>query len=193
MKATQQLVEEHQAVKIMLKVLDRICSNTEQGIEPTLVDMDSIIAFLKGFVDKCHHGKEEDILFPELELRGVPKAGGRIGVMLKEHEQGRTFIKEMGAALELIKDNEQTNSAKSQFVDNGRLYAKLLLEHISKEEQVLFKMADSLLEDQVQDELYEKFERLELERMEPGQHEQYHHLLKHLAATYIPNEHEHHH
>jgi hemerythrin-like domain-containing protein len=69
----------------------------------------------------------------------------------------------------------------------------LLGSHIEKENQVLFKMADKLLDETVQDRLYEEFESLEMERMGPGQHERYHELLKDLAAKYLGNHGGHHH
>ena len=58
---------------------------------------DSILEFLKVFVDKCHHAKEEELLFPASVVAGVPKAGP-IAVMLHEHDTGRNYIKAMNAA-----------------------------------------------------------------------------------------------
>ena len=54
-------------------------------------------------------------------------------------------------------------------------------------------MADSLIDEMIQDRLYDEFESLEVERMGPGQHERYHELLKKLAAKYLGNQGEHHH
>jgi hemerythrin-like domain-containing protein len=36
------------------------------------------LVFLKEFADRCHHGKEEDFLFPALEKAGIKKEGGPI-------------------------------------------------------------------------------------------------------------------
>lgn len=183
MKATDQLIQEHQAVLLMLQILEAINSDLDRGIQPDADEMDSVIDFLKGFVDKCHHGKEEDILFPELEARSVPNTNGPIGVMLSEHQQGRVLIKGMAEALNLFKAG-LLDSISKQFVPNSRQYTELLRNHIAKENQVLFKMADSLIDEADQNELYEKFEELENERMGPGQHEAYHHLLHKLAKKY---------
>ncbi|MEN6348642.1 MAG: hemerythrin domain-containing protein [Syntrophomonas sp.] len=185
MKATGQLIQEHEAVLSMLQILEKICLNFDRGIHPNIDELDSIVDFLKGFVDKCHHGKEEDILFPELEARRVPNFGGPIGVMLSEHQQGRVLIAAMADALKLLRSPEHTDSVYEQLVDNAQKYIKLLREHITKENQVLFNMADSLIDETAQNELYEKFEELETERMGPGQHEAYHHLLHNLAKTYL--------
>jgi hemerythrin-like domain-containing protein len=32
--------------------------------------------FFDEFVDKCHHAKEEQSLFPLIEIKGIPKEGG---------------------------------------------------------------------------------------------------------------------
>jgi hemerythrin-like domain-containing protein len=35
-----------------------------------------MMEFLSVFADTCHHGKEEDFLFPGLEAAGIPNEGG---------------------------------------------------------------------------------------------------------------------
>jgi hemerythrin-like domain-containing protein len=59
---------------------------------------EEILDFLVVFVDKCHHGKEEGLLFPALEAVGVSRNGGPIGVLLEEHRKGRSLTAEMTAA-----------------------------------------------------------------------------------------------
>ena len=43
-------------------------------------------------VHQWHHGKEEEILFPLLEKKGIPADGGSLGVMLMEHGRARALI-----------------------------------------------------------------------------------------------------
>ena len=50
------------------------------------------------YADRQHHGKEEDLLFPELEEKGLPRNGGPVGMMLMEHRFGRSHIARMAAA-----------------------------------------------------------------------------------------------
>ncbi|MGE5544050.1 MAG: hemerythrin domain-containing protein [Bacillota bacterium] len=187
MKATKQLIDEHRAVNLMLKIFDHVLTKTEIDLE----DVEQIIGFLKGFVDKCHHGKEEDLLFPELVQHGMSESDGPIGQMLYEHQTGRSYIAEMDKAVESLKNGE--SDAGQRLIEAGRQYQELLGSHIEKENQVLFKMADSLLDETVQDRLYEEFETLEMERMGPGQHERYHELLEDLAAKYLGHHGAHHH
>jgi hemerythrin-like domain-containing protein len=171
----------------MLKIFDHLLARAEIDLE----DVEQIIGFLKGFVDKCHHGKEEDLLFPELVRHGMPENGGPIGQMLYEHQTGRSYIADMDKAVKSFKNGE--TDARQRLIEASQQYQELLGSHIEKENQVLFKMADKLLDETVQDRLYEEFESLEMERMGPGQHERYHELLKDLAAKYLGNHGGHHH
>jgi len=180
MKATQQLKEEHSAVLLMLQVLEKLVDRLIEGDRSSAEDLPAIIDFLKGFVDRCHHGKEEEWLFPALEAAGIPRQNGPIGVMLQEHEAGRSLIQDMVETMDVLEAGESQVALK----EAAHNYIQLLRTHITKENEVLFKMADIKLTAAQQDELYENFERLELERMGAGQHEEYHKLLHQLMEKY---------
>lgn len=183
MKATQQLKDEHEGIKIMLNILGQICFRLETKGDFDEKHFEGILEFLKVFVDKCHHGKEEDLLFPALEEAGIPKEGGPIGAMLEEHRLGRNYISAMSEAFDGYK---QKNKSFSQGIAvNGRDYIALLTNHIEKENSVLFVMADSRLSETIQDELFEGFEKIETERIGPGKHEEFHHLLEKLGKIYL--------
>jgi hemerythrin-like domain-containing protein len=137
----------------------------------------SFVGFLKEFADKCHHGKEEGILFPELAKAGIPEQGGPIGVMLSEHTEGRKLIKEMEESIAPKPD-------VSKFVDSARKYQTLLGDHIAKENNVLFPMADRVLDSRQLTRVHEAFEQHEEKVMGKGRHEELHDLLKVLKKKY---------
>lgn len=179
MKPTEQLKAEHEGIELMLRVL-KIIMNKPEKINQE--HFSKILEFLKIFVDKCHHAKEEDLLFPAMERAGVPNEGGPIGVMLAEHVQGRGYIKGMSEAFaEFGKDN----SALSSMVEKSRDYIDLLTRHIEKENNILFAMADKVLSKSTQDELETGFEKLESERIGLGKHEEFHGLLHQLDKIYL--------
>jgi hemerythrin-like domain-containing protein len=95
MKATRQLMDEHEGIKLMLNIIGNICQRLDNKEEIDSKTFDQVIEFLKVFVDKCHHAKEEELLFPALEKAGIAKEGGPIGMMLQEHEEGRNLVKSM--------------------------------------------------------------------------------------------------
>jgi hemerythrin-like domain-containing protein len=182
MKATQQLKDEHEGVKIMLSILEQVCRHLEAVGNPNREHFEGILEFLKVFVDKCHHGKEEDLLFPALIAVGVPKEGP-IAVLLHEHEMGRHYVKTMGEAYAAYIAGDKSKS--KEIMQNGHGYISLMKDHIEKENNVLFVMADSRLSEKRQDELFEGFEKIEEERIGVGKHEEFHGLLKRLSGAYL--------
>ncbi len=176
MKPTEILKHEHRVIEKMISVLDAFCKNVEKG-DFKREDAQKIVDFFKTFADKCHHGKEENMLFPEMEKAGVPKEGGPIGVMLFEHKQGRNFIKGMDSGI-------KENNAKS-FLENARNYINLLKEHIYKEDNILFNIAEAHLTSKVQENLIERFEKFENEVIGKEVHEKYHELVHQMEKKYM--------
>ena len=183
MPPTEQLKEEHQGIQLMLTILDKVCLKLESKEKVDSEHLEQILEFIRIFADKCHHGKEEDLLFPEMEKSGIPKEGGPIGVMLLEHSNGREYVRGMSEAIAKYKGNEPDASPK--FVENARSYIALLSQHINKENTVLFPMAERVLSQKQKEELLRGFERLEQERIGTGKHEEFHKLLHHLKEVYL--------
>ena len=73
MNATDQLRAEHEGILTMLQILERISEQMNSGKQADTAHLGKIVEFLQVFADKCHHGKEEDILFPALEKVGIPR------------------------------------------------------------------------------------------------------------------------
>jgi hemerythrin-like domain-containing protein len=68
---------------------------------------------------------------------------------------------------------------------NAKGYVNLLRDHIYKEDNVLYPMADQNLSDNAQEELTKEFDRIEKEIIGEGKHEVYHELLKNLKSIYL--------
>ena len=73
----------------------------------------------------------------------------------------------------------------TDLVENIRSYAELLEQHINKENNVLFAMADRVLTEETQDGLFEEFEELEEDVIGRGKHEELHKRLERLSGTYL--------
>jgi len=165
-KATQDLLNEHEAILHVFSILDKMLIATDADEERDLNFADELVHFLTVFADQCHHGKEEGVLFKELEALGIPNQGGPIGVMLQEHVLGRQYIASMREALQ----SADLEAFKLQAVE----YRDLLRQHIQKENAVLFRLADQLIGDEQQMELFKKFEAHEENVIGHGVHEQLH-------------------
>jgi hemerythrin-like domain-containing protein len=183
MNPIEDLVHEHKAIKVMLSIMNKIAENIRNDQSVDTNDIEGIVDFLKTFADKCHHGKEENALFPALVEAGIPKEGGPIGVMLREHAVGREYINEISTKTEQFKSG---NSESLQLIADSLLsYSNLLQAHIQKEENILFPMGEKVLTIQKQNEIYEKFEIIEEEVVGHGVHEQLHELLDKLKSKYF--------
>lgn len=182
MKATEELKHEHEAVLIALRILDKVAAAIAAQDDQAPAHLEQLLDFFKGFVDRCHHGKEEDVLFPELERRGVPRDGGPIGVMLSEHEVGRGHVRAIAEGLTRAKSGDAT--AATTITEHVWAYQQMLQAHIQKENNVLFPMADRVVPGDVAAKLYEQFELIERDRMGEGKHEAYHHMLHQLKDHY---------
>jgi hemerythrin-like domain-containing protein len=175
MKATQVLRDEHEGILAMLAVVDAAADRIRDGKSVPKDLFLNAVGFFQNFADKCHHGKEEGKLFPALVEHGMPQEGGPVGVMLEEHTLGRAYIRAMSAAAEKYAAGDV--SAVPTLVEDAKGYVKLLREHIDKENGVLFPMADSILTENEQGELYDAFEQIEANEMGPGVHERYHAMI----------------
>ena len=183
MKPTEQLKAEHKGIKVMLKIMDKVCDKLKPTQELNQGHFTKMLEFLKVFVDKCHHGKEEDLLMPAMVEAGVPKDKGAIKFTLLEHVEGRGYIKGMSEAFDRLKNDDRQASIEIMY--NAKKYIALLIKHIDKEESVLFTMADKILSQKRQNELEEGFEKLEVERIGIGKHEEFHKLLEQLKEIYL--------
>lgn len=168
-KATQDLRKEHDSILHVLDILDKMLISTSKDDAEKMRYFNEVVYFLKTFADKCHHGKEEDYLFVELVEKGIPKEGGPVGVMLEEHKLGRRYISEMADAL--------AEKKLTDFEVAARGYADLLRHHIEKENNILFEMADNVISEEEQDDLFEKFEKHEEEVIGHGVNEELHSMI----------------
>lgn len=183
MRATEELRAEHDGILTILEILEKISNRLSAGEAVEASHLDQIMEFLKVFADRCHHGKEEGILFPALEEAGIPNQGGPIGVMLHEHTDGRAYIQEMDNALDGMKKGD--SDAPRSFANASRLYIDLLKQHIEKENQVLFPMADESLAAERQRDIAEQFDNFEKEKIGAGRHEAFHKMMDELAEIYL--------
>jgi hemerythrin-like domain-containing protein len=184
MNPIDELLAEHEAVKTTLKILKRIGDDVaETGQISNPEHLAQLLDFFITFVDRCHHSKEEEQLFPALEEVGVSREGGPVGVMLKEHQQGRALVAEMKTALDQSKSGDKV--AAQNLIQHANDYIMLLEFHIDKENNVLFPMAEKHLPKSKMDELKKGFDRIEEDKIGAGKHEYYHQLLDALEKKYL--------
>ncbi len=180
MQSTDLLNSEHDVIERVLGLLDqtvdRIQSGTRipDGFPPWSVD------FFRRFADRCHHAKEEDVLFPLLEQRGIAREGGPIGVMLHEHTVGRECVARMDAATRCSPCHCEA------FAEAASEYAALLREHIAKENNVLFMMAERCLSEEDDRQVTAAFHQAEHEKGGCELHERFQREIEEWERRFAP-------
>ena len=176
-KAIDDLRHEHDAILSALDILDRIEADVRQGTVAT-GEIAAFISFLKEFVDKCHHGKEEGMLFPALAKAGASEREVSVPALLSEHEQGRALIRAMEEASSPVLQPERFSAA-------AKAYSRHLRAHIEKENEILFPTAEQVLGDGELEALHRAFDKHEDEVIGHGRNEDLHHMLHVLKAKYV--------
>lgn len=183
MTIIKELKNEHEAVLLTIRILEQITTRLKSGYRVELIHLDQIIEFLAVFVDKCHHSKEEKVLFPAMEEAGIPREGGPIKAMLYEHVQGRSLVEGLRSGVEGYRVGKE--SSVNGIIENAQKYGQLLTSHIDKENTILYVMAERVLSADKIVEMEIAFNRIEEIEIGPNKHEEFHATLHALKEIYL--------
>lgn len=178
MQAIDVLMQEHRVIERVLDALESAAAHLARGdAVPAQFFLDAA-DFAAGFADGCHHRKEEGVLFPTMKQHGAPPSGGAIEVMLDEHQQGRSYVRQLREAARQLDAGDST--ATHRVVAAARGYAALLRDHIGKEDEMLFPLAADLIPPGAEQEVMAAFERVEEADRDAPSHEELMVLAKRL-------------
>ena len=175
------LKHEHRVIERALRALDGACLRLVLGDPIPHSALVQLVGFIGTFADRYHHGKEESYLFPALERRGIPREGGPLGVIERQHEIERKLTAEMHRAIEQYRHLEP--ESRQSFVEAARRYVDHLIAHMQTEDSILFRLAEEILEETDIAEMKEAFERAESE-LSPRTRAEYETLASELEDTW---------
>lgn len=120
MDGIQLMMEEHDNILTVLSAIRKHSVQVMEGAALCTEDFRDMIHFARGYADKHHHGKEEQLLFNEMEDR-LGSAGEKLirNGMLVEHDLGRLHIAELEKALNQY---EQDPSAENRLAILAEAY-----------------------------------------------------------------------
>lgn len=185
MYSAELMVAEHDNILKLLEVIRAAACGIVEGKEVVDGDFRKMIAFARGYADKHHHGKEEQIFFREMASK-LGEAGYKLVQhgMLVEHDLGRLHIAELEKALDRYRENPRTID-KVNILAEAMGYAGLLQRHIDKENQVVYPFGERALPREVLEQIdteTREFERIADER---GVRETYLGILDELTKKYL--------
>lgn len=184
MESIRIMVEEHENIRRMLKVVRSISYEIMTLGEFDIEDIDDIIDFIRTYADSHHHGKEEDILFKTMDekIEKLRQAGSITGMYI-EHDLGRLYIQSLEKAIKEY-DNG-SDQARMDIIANAIGYANLLDRHIEKENVAMYKFAENMLTDEDKAYIEAEAGKLEEEAKEQGLQAKYINILETLEEKYL--------
>ena len=140
--STASLRRDHDLIEKVIKAMESTIQLLNDGKQIPESILLPVIDFSKNFTDVCHHSKEENSLFPALEQAGMSHNMGPIAMMLIDHERSREIGKEMeNSAKDYILSGNST-----KLISDMQQYVEHITEHLWKENNRLFMMAEARLQ-----------------------------------------------
>jgi len=181
MRPTDVLRQEHQLILAVLDAAEREARAISGGAAVDAERIAKYVDFITTFADHCHHAKEEDLLFVRMGEKGFPREAGPVGVMLHEHEVSRGHVRAVAGSAAAAAAGDA--DARALVVEHLTAYAGLLRQHIFKEDNILYPMADQAFSEADQAALAADFERVERDEIGAGVHETYAALARELIGS----------
>jgi len=154
------LMHEHRIIERMLAVLIREYESMgEHGrVDPALIDIAT--DFIRTYADRCHHGKEEDILFRRLATKDLDaELAGAMADLIEDHTHARTLTRRLVDANGRYAAGDQT--ALGEIQSSVRSLLELYPVHIEKEDRRFFKPCLEYFTESEQAEMMEEFDEFD--------------------------------
>jgi len=183
-RSVEIMMDEHQNILRMLKVVRKICLGVMKGDEINYNDFDKAIDFIRSYADSHHHGKEERYLFKEMQNH-LGKIGDNLIThgMLIEHDYGRFYMQELRDALKKVEEGDE--ESRLDIIANAVCYTRLLERHIKKEDELVYTYGMKHLPAEVLAKVDQMSESFEEEAMTAGTQEKYITILNELEKKYM--------
>jgi hemerythrin-like domain-containing protein len=131
------LMIEHRLIERMIKIMNSELERMEKKGALDLHFIGEAADFIKTYADRCHHGKEEGILFRELEKKKITREHREaMEELIEDHKLGRELTRSLIEAREKAAEGD-----RSQVTAAAKIMKKLVNfypKHIEKEDKHFF-------------------------------------------------------
>jgi hemerythrin-like domain-containing protein len=154
------LREDHGRIMKLLAAWQKMLGELENPKQSRHEAFAECIGLVESFIDKCHHGKEDEILFPAMESSKRPEVTSLIEGLRSEHKTGRSMLE----AIELeFKAFFQPNGSAETLIQLCESYIDLLRKHVRRENAKLLPILEKCIPAEAQDQIAAHFEQYEQE------------------------------
>ena len=177
MQARALLMIEHRLIERMLSVIKDVLVTIESKhkVDPLFVDV--AVDFIRVYADRTHHGKEEDILFRELNNKPLSAEDRRVmNELIEEHVFGRHTTKALVEANTRYRDGDET--ALTDIADKLQTLIEFYPKHIQKEDKVFFPASRAYFTDEEDQAMLAEFWEFDRKMI----HEEYESVVEQLET-----------
>ena len=130
------LMHEHRLIERMVDLIRKQAESIQRGGEPDSRFIADAVDFFRVYADRCHHGKEEELLFKELlnkeitiDLLAIMKE------LIQEHKQGRLMV---GSLYQANQSHMKQSDDLVLVMDLLKKLSSFYPKHIEKEDKHFF-------------------------------------------------------
>jgi hemerythrin-like domain-containing protein len=170
---------EHRLIEKMFRIAQQELDAIEGGRDVNPVFIDTMVDFIRTYADRTHHGKEEDILFRELEKKDLDEKNARLmRELVDEHIHARKVVGELMEAKERYVNGEAGGLAT--IVEKMKFLIEFYPQHIDKEDTFFFPDTEAYFSSEELDAMLAEFYEFDRSMI----HEKYNRLYESLQADY---------
>ena len=172
------LMTEHRVIERMLAVLARELDSIDARGHADSVLIDTATDFIRTYADRCHHGKEEDILFRRLADKDLDEPlAEEMASLIEDHVRGRLITGHLGEA------NRRYAAGDASAITDIRASVEALIEfypvHIEKEDHHFFRPCLEYFSDTEKQQMLADFDEFDRALI----HEKYRGIVESLEQT----------
>ncbi len=146
---------EHDIIIKAENIIDKSNNRWEENEQGYVDIVNQLVKFFREYADGYHHRKEEDVLFPAISDHPDFVLQEIIEEFEQHHEDFRDYTKEIVEAIE-GKDYPKSHELLREYISD-------LLDHIAAENEELFVLAESLLDEGELETIFFKFKDIDME------------------------------
>jgi hemerythrin-like domain-containing protein len=156
MKPIGPLMVEHRLIERMITIVKQETDEIKEGKNADPVFIETYVDFARTYADRCHHGKEEDILFRDLAKKKLsPEHKKTMDELVQEHIYARKTVGELVAAKDLYVHGNK--DALKDVAAKLKALAEFYPKHIEKEDKHFFFPILDYFTKKEQDDMLQEF------------------------------------
>ena len=172
------LMIEHRLIERMIHLIEMEKKEMEEHDKIDSGFIDVTVDFIRTYADRTHHGKEEDILFRDLENKNMSRGDRNLkNDLIEEHKYARKLVGDLVEAKKRYVEGHK--ESLTRILEKLQALVDFYPEHIRKEDRTFFRAAMEYLNKTEQDAMLQECWEFDRKMI----HEKYRLMVEDLEKT----------